>query len=109
MESIRHLIRTNVPTAIMVPIIQGILSLPPTMARYLIADFTAPKRSQMSWIRMIEKPAWKGAWIGPDMAQCHDEGQLLQRIRDADMIIYKAHGNSSVMGCCKTCKLTLAW
>ncbi|KAL9554594.1 hypothetical protein MBANPS3_002736 [Mucor bainieri] len=100
MESIRHLIKTNVPTSIMVPIIQGILSLPPTMARYLIADFTAPKKSQMSWIKMIEKPEWKGAWIGPDMAECQDEGQLLQKIRDADMIIYKAHGGAFRVGHC---------
>ncbi|CAO0803204.1 unnamed protein product [Mucor circinelloides] len=100
MESIRHLIRTNVPTSIMVPIIQGILSLPPTISRYLIADFTAPKKSQLSWIRMIEKPGWRGAWIGPDMAQCQDDGQLLQRIRDADMIIYKAHGGAFRVGHC---------
>lgn len=92
MENIRQLIRTNVPTSIMVPIIQGILSLPPTISRYLIADFTAPKKSQMNWIKMIEKPAWKGAWIGPNMAECQDDGQLFQRIKNADMIIYKAHG-----------------
>lgn len=92
MENIRQLIKTNVPTSIMVPIIQGILSLPPTISRYLIADFTTPKKSQMNWIKMVEKPTWKGAWIGPNMAECQDDGQLFQRIRNADMIIYKAHG-----------------
>jgi hypothetical protein len=92
MESIKKLIKQNVPPSIMVPVIQTILALPASVSRYVIADFTAPKKSQWSWIRMIEKQDWKGAWIGSGLSECKDEGHLLKRIREADMIIYKVHG-----------------
>lgn len=91
MESIRKLIKANVPSYIMVPIIQGILSLPPAASRFIVADFTAPAKSQKSWIKMIEKDTWKGAWIGPDMSSC-TEDELFSRIKAADLIIYKVHG-----------------
>jgi hypothetical protein len=92
MESIKKLIKQSVPPSIMVPVIQTILALPASVSRYLIADFTAPKKSQLSWIRMIERQQWKGAWIGPSLSECKDEGHLRKRIREADMIIYKVHG-----------------
>lgn len=91
MESIRKLIKANVPSSIMVPIIQAILSLPPAASRFIVADFTAPTKSQRSWIKMIEKETWKGAWIGPSMSECSDD-ELSNKVRAADMIIYKAHG-----------------
>ncbi|KAI8644119.1 Alpha/Beta hydrolase protein [Parasitella parasitica] len=100
METIRQLIKANIPTSIMAPIIQCILSLPPSISRYLIADFTAPKKSQMSWIKMMETPTWKGAWIGPSIAKYQDDDLLLQRIKDADMIIYKVHGGAFRVGHC---------
>ncbi|CEP11952.1 hypothetical protein [Parasitella parasitica] len=100
MESIRQLIKAKVPTSIMALIIQGILSLPPTISRYLIAEFTAPKKSQMSWIRMIETSTWKGAWIGPNIAKYQEDDLLSHRIREADMIIYKVHGGAFRVGHC---------
>lgn len=99
MESIRKLIKANVPSYIMVPIIQGILSLPPAASRFIVADFTAPAKSQKSWIKMIEKDTWKGAWIGPDMSSC-TEDELFSRIKAADLIIYKVHGGAFRIGNC---------
>jgi hypothetical protein len=92
MESLRKLIKRNTPPSIMVPIIQTILSLPHVLSRYLIEAFTSPTHAQKSWIKMIEKDTWKGAWIGPSMSECTDDAELLCRIQDADLIIYKAHG-----------------
>lgn len=47
---------------------------------------------------MIEKEDWKGAWIGPGISECKEEAQLLKRIREADMIIYKVHGTHQCHG-----------
>lgn len=77
----------------MVPIIQTILSLPSGMSRYVIGELTAPTKSQLNWVTMVKESTWKGAWIGPSMSSCTDnEAELLQRIKSADLIIYKAHG-----------------
>lgn len=94
MDSLRNLAKTYIPPVVMVPIIQTLLSLPFGMSRYVIGEFTAPTKPQMSWVTMVKQSTWKGAWIGPSMSSCNDnEAELLQRIKSADLIIFKAHGN----------------
>ncbi|RCH78726.1 hypothetical protein CU098_003635 [Rhizopus stolonifer] len=88
MESIRRIIKSKTPASVMMPVIQTILSLPPAAARYLIADFTAPTKSQRDWVQMVEYSDWRGAWIGSDMSKCKG---IEQKIKEADLIIYEAH------------------
>ncbi|KAI7907676.1 Alpha/Beta hydrolase protein, partial [Cokeromyces recurvatus] len=100
MESIRKLIKEKIPHSIMMRIVQSSLSLPPTISRFLIADFTAPTRSQRQWIKMIQQPHWKGAWIGPALSLCENDNQLSKRIHDADLIIFNVHGGAFRIGHC---------
>ncbi|KAG2208240.1 hypothetical protein INT47_006095, partial [Mucor saturninus] len=101
MDSFRNLAKSYIPPVVMVPIIQTILSLPYGMSRYVIGNLTAPAKSQWSWITMVKQSTWKGAWIGPSMSDCTDnEAELLQRIKSADLIIYKAHGGAFRLGHC---------
>ncbi|KAI9482947.1 MAG: Alpha/Beta hydrolase protein [Benjaminiella poitrasii] len=100
MESIRKLIKENIPSSIMMRIIQSFLSLPPVISRYLIADFTAPTRTQKRWIKMIQQPHWRGAWIGPSLSLCENEEYLQTRIREADLIIFEVHGGAFRVGHC---------
>lgn len=94
MEFLRKLVRSFIPPSVSVFVIQMMLSLPPKFSRYLIALFTAPTKPQMKWATLIEKETWKGAWIGPSMSECTGRpAELKKRIKKADLIIYKVHGN----------------
>jgi hypothetical protein len=92
MQALRQFVFSNLPVSFLTSFLQLLFSMPVQTARYLLADLISPKPDQQEWIKMIEKPGWKGAWIGESMSMIEDEEQLNQRIKDADIIIFKAHG-----------------
>lgn len=71
--------------------------MPVTMARSFLGNIMAPKPDQLSYLKAVEKPKWKGTWIGERLANIHDEKELNQRINDADIIIFYAHGKKDLL------------
>ncbi|KAI8891265.1 alpha/beta-hydrolase, partial [Backusella circina FSU 941] len=99
-EKAIKLLKQLTPAFIITQIIQVVLSLPPMIAKPFAYILTAPTESQREWIKYVDHGTWRGAWIGACMNQCDGKYELLQRIKDADLIIYKAHGGAFRVGHC---------
>lgn len=92
-DSLRQLYRTYVPICIIQWLIRTILTLPSPMARLAIYHFSKPLANQRDWIKLIENDHWKGAIIAANAM--HDSEQMaLNRLVNADLVIYEVHGKS---------------
>jgi hypothetical protein len=91
-EKALKLLKQYTPAFLIAQIIQLVLSLPSILAKPAAYILTAPTKSQKEWIKYVDHGTWKGAWIGTCMNQICGKCELLQRIKEADLIIYKVHG-----------------
>lgn len=92
MEALKQFVLSNLPTSLLTSFLQMTFAMPVGMARALLADIIAPKPEHLPWIKMIEEPKWKGAWIGESLSEIDNQETLNRRIQEADIVIFKAHG-----------------
>ena len=72
-------------------IVRQVLLAPPSVARFAMKDLTTPANSHKKWIKFIKAPQWRGAIIGENMRK-ESEAGALERLRDADIVIFEVHG-----------------
>ncbi|SAM08406.1 hypothetical protein [Absidia glauca] len=98
-DSLRQFYRTYIPISIVRWLIRTMLTLPSPLARSAVYHFSKPLANQTDWIKFINSTHWKGAIIASNVM--HDSEQIaLNRLMNADLVIYKVHGGGFRVGHC---------
>jgi uncharacterized protein YneF (UPF0154 family) len=91
MDLARQQLKKNAPAAIVQQTIRTLMTSPGPVARLAIHDLTKPTSSQKKWIKRFDNHHWKGAIIAPD-AKKDSEQAALDRLKNAELVIYEIHG-----------------
>ncbi|KAI8639255.1 Alpha/Beta hydrolase protein [Parasitella parasitica] len=103
MNSIRAKLRKLPPTAV-IKLLRKVFSLPAPAARLILNDVTRARKCHLPWIHRVklnphQNQDWSGCWIGENVEKL-DEQALLQRIYEADIILFYVHGGGFRIGSC---------
>ncbi|CEP19627.1 hypothetical protein [Parasitella parasitica] len=103
MNSIRAKLR-KLPPAAVIKLLRKIFSLPAPAARLILNDVTRARTCHLPWIHRVklnphQNQDWSGCWIGENVEKL-DEPALLQRIYEADVILFYVHGGGFRIGSC---------
>ncbi|KAI8330471.1 Alpha/Beta hydrolase protein [Chlamydoabsidia padenii] len=98
-DILRQQYRSYLPVSFTRWLIRFVLVLPPSLARMTIYHLSKPLASQQTWIKLFNNHHWKGAIIAPDIMTDTDE-TALDRLMNADLVIYEVHGGGFRVGHC---------
>ncbi|KAI8340209.1 Alpha/Beta hydrolase protein [Chlamydoabsidia padenii] len=99
MDIARQQIKKNAPAAIVQQTLRTLMTLPAPLARMAVQDASKPIGGQKKWIKRIDNEYWKGAIIAPD-AKKDTEQSVINRVKNADLVIYEIHGGGFRVGHC---------
>ncbi|KAI8084751.1 Alpha/Beta hydrolase protein [Halteromyces radiatus] len=99
MDIARQQIKKNTPACVVQHTLRTLMTAPAPVARYAVYDLTRPTGSQKKWIKYFDNQHWKGALIAPDIKK-DNEHTALERLKNADLVIYEIHGGGFRVGHC---------
>lgn len=102
MNNVREKLKT-LPSKAVTKILKRAFVLPTSAARFFVNDLTKPRKSHLPWIHKVKldpngPQQWHGCWIGKDVRKLSKDA-LLQRIHDADLILFYVHGILAYKSC----------
>ncbi|CAO3644915.1 unnamed protein product [Cunninghamella echinulata] len=100
MDSARKQVKALAPAPFVQQLIRQLIISPPKIAQLAINDLTKPLGSQKKWIKRFKNNHWKGVLIGENIKKDSEE-TALDRLKNADIVIYEIHGGGFRLGHCQ--------